>query len=96
MPLPFLKPRAVAGVIISHRKPDGQKGDERAEGEEDQGILSAAEDLIRAIHSKDAQSVASALRAAFEICDSQPHEEGPHTNDESYDSLNERAAKGNE
>lgn len=41
-------------------------------------LESAAEDLIQAVHSKNVKSVAEALRAAFEICDAQPHEEGPH------------------
>lgn len=41
-------------------------------------LESAAEDLISAVHSKDVKAVCAALRAAFEICDSQPHEEGPH------------------
>lgn len=38
----------------------------------------AAEDLCDAVHAKDYKRVAEALKAAFEICDSQPHDEGPH------------------
>ena len=41
-------------------------------------LAPAAEDLINAIHSKDVGAVAKALEAAFEIADSQPHEEGSH------------------
>lgn len=41
-------------------------------------LESAAEDLVRAVHSKDIKGVAQALRAAFDLCDSMPHEEGPH------------------
>lgn len=41
-------------------------------------LSACAEDLIDAIHSKDPQAVAHALEAAFQICDSQPHEEGEH------------------
>jgi len=52
------------------------------EGDEDQGLMACAEDLIKAIHAKDTSATASALRAAFELCDSEPHDEGPHLNDE--------------
>lgn len=41
-----------------------------------------AQDLIEAVHSKDAEKVCDALCAAFGCLDSQPHEEGPHTNEE--------------
>lgn len=73
--LPFLKLKkesAASGPIESvERKPD--------EGSEDYDVLeSAAEDLCHAIESKDYKAVAAALRAAFELVDSQPHEEGPH------------------
>jgi hypothetical protein len=40
--------------------------------------MSAADDLISAVHMKDSKAVADALKAAFEICDSMPHEEGQH------------------
>lgn len=41
-------------------------------------LESAAMDLIIAVHLKDVKSVCSALRAAFEIMESQPHHEGEH------------------
>ncbi len=44
--------------------------------------MAAAEDLIAAIANKDASAVADALYAAFEYCDEQPHEEGPHIEEE--------------
>lgn len=78
MPLPFLKPKSVAGLIVQTRKHDGSMGDTQNEGQEDHALMSAATDLIRAVHSKDEHAVAAALRAAFEICDSEPHVEGPH------------------
>lgn len=82
MSLPFLKSKAQTGVIISQRKPDGGNELEGQEGEENQGLGAAAADLIRAVHAKDESAVASALRAAFEILDSEPHAEGEHTNEE--------------
>jgi len=51
----------------------------KREHDEDYDMLeSAAEDLIAAVHSKNVKAVASALKAAFEMCELQPHEEGPH------------------
>lgn len=80
--LPFLKPRMQTGLTVSIRKPDGGSEESHTEGEEDAGLDSCSEDLIRAMHSKDAKGVTAALKAAFEILDSMPHEEGPHTNEE--------------
>lgn len=40
-------------------------------------LQSAAEDLIAAVHSKDAGAVADALRNAFTMLESEPHEESP-------------------
>lgn len=81
--LPFLQPKRVAGVIVERRKPDGGPEMQGAEGDENQGLMSCAEELIRAVHSKDPHAVSAALRSAFEILDSEPHEEGPHLNEES-------------
>ena len=77
--LPFLKNKNVAGLIISHRKPDGDIQEQHSEGNEDSALESAAEDIIQAMTAKDAKSLAAAIRAAFEILDSEPHVEGPHT-----------------
>jgi hypothetical protein len=82
MPLPFLKPKAVAGVIIARRKPDGAQETEGMEDQPNEGLMMAAADLIRAVHAKDESAVADALQAAFELMEEQPHEEGPHVNEE--------------
>lgn len=83
MSLPFLKPKQIAGVIISHRKPDSDAPQPMDEMEgSDSALEAAAQDILRAINSKDSQHLAQAIRAAFQILDSEPHEEGPHTNDE--------------
>lgn len=80
--LPFLRPKSQVGVIVAQRKPDGEKEEKGMEGQEDSGLMSAAEDLIRAIHAKDSSAVAEALRAAFELCDAEPHYEGEHLDSE--------------
>lgn len=72
--LPFLKKNheaAASGPVESlERKPD--------EGAEYDVLESAAEDLCKAIESKDYKGAAAAIRAAFELLESEPHEEGEH------------------
>ncbi len=69
--LPFLKLKqegSASGPVDSmERKPDGEP--------EYDVLESAAEDLCHAIESKDYKAAAAALRAAFELLESQPHEE---------------------
>lgn len=86
--LPFLKPKQVAGLIISHRKPDGGVGEEHSAGDENHALEAAAEDLLRAINSKDSKHFALALRAAYDILMS----EEPKEDDNSFDAQNEKAA----
>ena len=72
--LPFLKRNkdaSASGPVDSiKREPD--------EGAEYDALEAAAEDLSRAIDAKDIKGMAAALRAAFELCDSEPHQEGEH------------------
>ena len=73
--LPFLQPKKMSSVIVAKMKPEGGVEPEEAT---DSSLEMAAEELIRAVHSKDASAVATALQAAFEVCDAMPHEEGEH------------------
>lgn len=51
---------------------------------EEEGVSSSAEyhaiahDLVEAFHARNVPDVVSALKAFFYLCDSEPHEEGPH------------------
>ena len=69
--LPYLKKQkegSVSAPIESiKREPDGEP--------EYDALESAAEDLCNALESKDYKAAAMALRAAFELLESQPHEE---------------------
>jgi hypothetical protein len=76
--LPFLAPKHVATVIISKQKEDGTVKDDHVEGEEHSGMIEAMEDLIRGMNMKNASAMAEAFKAAFEICESEPHEESEH------------------
>lgn len=58
------------------RKPD--VAEQESDNKSDSGLLACAADLISAVHSKDEQGVASAMRAAFELLESEPHEEAEH------------------
>lgn len=72
--LPFLMPKKQASVIMAKRV--GEKTEAVSEdGEHEPGLMSAAEDLISAVHSKDAKAVADALKAAHSVCDSYGEEE---------------------
>jgi hypothetical protein len=87
MSLPFLKSKAQsAGVIVSHRKPDtaeAERHDEDNKEENDNaGLEACASDLIEAVHSRDNKRAASAMRAAFELLESQPHEEAGEEEEE--------------
>lgn len=74
--LPYLEPKKMTSTIMASRKPSGAIESEGPEDEQDAGLMSAAEDLISAIHSKSAEAVASALKAAFDICGSSPESDG--------------------
>ena len=84
MPLPFLKQRKVAALIVQNRSADGGH-DTVPEDHLEQELTTCGEDLIRGVTNKDAKAVGDAIRAAFEILDSEPHEEGPHTNESEED-----------
>ncbi len=73
MPLPYSNYRDGAAsqpIEVEKREPD--------EAQEYDVLEAAAEDLCKSIEKKDYKAIASALRAAFELLDSEPHEEGPH------------------
>lgn len=66
--LPFLAPKKQASVIMAKRVGDKTEV-ESEEGEHAPGLMAAAEDLISAVHAKDAKGVASAMKAGYECCD---------------------------
>ena len=68
--LPFLAHRKIANIIVAKQKPDGTLETKGEKDEHDPALISAAEDLIRAVHAKDASAVVDALKAADEVMDS--------------------------
>jgi len=72
--LPFLKvKKADGGMITQLRKPDEGK-----EPLQDPGLEMAMEDMCKAHDARDYKAMAKAFQAAFQILESQPHEEAPH------------------
>ena len=73
--LPWLKKQkdasASAPVESVEREPDGD--------EEFEPLETVAEELCQAIEKKDYGAIAEALRSAFGLLESEPHEEGEHT-----------------
>ena len=51
-------------------------------GPDEMMLLSAAEDLLKAIEDKDAKAVAMAFKEMFESCEKEPHDEYEHDEDE--------------
>lgn len=95
MPLPYLKNKdqSIAGIIIKQRTPDKPA---EPQTQDDTGIEQCAKDLIKAVQANDVKAAAQAMKAAFIILESQPHEEYAE-DDHSYHAQNIRAAKqGNE
>lgn len=78
--LPFLRPKHQTGLMIAKMTPEGHK-DTDTEVSKDAGLEAAAADLMRGIEMKDSKKIAAAIRAAFQIVDSEPHDEGEHTNE---------------
>ncbi len=64
--LPFLKPKK-AGTVMVAKYSNGETKSEGEVGEHNEGLMSAAQDLISAIHAKDAKAVCDALCAAKEM-----------------------------
>jgi len=89
--LPFLKKRQeaqISGLQIKNREPDEKP--EQDQDDSSAAIEACAAALISAIHSHDAKGVAEAMKDAFEILESMPHEEvEPH----SYDAQNIKAGE---
>lgn len=65
----------MATTIIARRKKDGSQSIEPPEGQHSPELMAAAEELIRQVQSKSASGVASALKDAFSVLNSQSDED---------------------
>ncbi len=75
-----------AAIIIAKLKPkaaSSEQDPDRAEGADmDEGLLSAAEELISAVERKSPNDVARILKDFIDMCDYEPKEEGEQQNEE--------------
>ena len=53
-------------------------GEEEVPESDDVGLSECAHQLIEAIHARNVSDVEEALRSAFQILESEPHEEAEH------------------
>ena len=78
--IPFLKRKqdgsASMPVDTIHREHD-----EDSDGSDFDGLETAMEELHNALMAKNYKGAAQIFRDAQELIDSEPHEEGEHTND---------------
>lgn len=76
--LPFLKKQVKhqTGVIVKHRPSD------ETDPKPDTALEAAAKELMSAISSQDAKRTAEALKSAFNCLELEPHNEGPHINEQ--------------
>jgi ribosomal protein S20 len=66
----------IAALIIAHKKPMDEPESDEGEGvSHDEAMKSCAEDFLKAIHDEDPDAVAEAMKDAFSILESMPHEE---------------------
>lgn len=81
--LPYLHPRKMGSIIMATRKPDGGTEVKGEAGEPNQALMGAMEDMIRAVHAKDAKGAAEAFEAACSVCNDDSGEQmGPPESDE--------------
>lgn len=66
--LPLLPPEKKGVSLSTVMAPEVSSTDDEAK-EDNPALMAAAEDLIKAVHSKDAKAVATALESAFMECD---------------------------
>jgi len=79
--LPFIKAKKLGGSdsgSVIFRKPDESEMPEDKERHEDHALEAVAQEIREALNASDNKALSRALKAFFEICDSMPHEEGEH------------------
>jgi hypothetical protein len=78
--LPFLKKTKEASVSAAPQTIVRESDHEEELEHEPLDVI--AQELVDAVHKKDAKLVADCLHAAFEILDAMPHVEGEHITEE--------------
>jgi hypothetical protein len=66
------KGKGLAALILASKKPTeevAKKKESGDEGEMDEGLLSAADEMISAIEGKDSRQFAESLKSFLQMCD---------------------------
>lgn len=66
--LPFLKPRSQTGITTTYRAPD--ESSQEQDKSDNTPLKACSDELLDAIHNKDAEGVARALTSAWMILES--------------------------
>ena len=77
--------KAAVAIILGKIKPKGAAhhvAEEHMESHPDESLHAIAEEVLQAIHGRDAAALADALKAFFHVADAMPHEEGEHIPEE--------------
>lgn len=64
-------------AILGPESPNVGVRSELSDSESPEELKMISQELIEAIHARNPEDVCQALKAAFELLDSEPHEEGP-------------------
>lgn len=84
------KKKAVTTIIASlqprsgemHDIPSEQEQPEQHEEQEEMDqFVAVASEIREAFEQRDDHALAEALKSFFQMCESEPHEEGPHENE---------------
>ena len=65
-----------------HRVPVSPVIESKDHPDHDEPLESACVKILAAIEHKHVQDLRDALKEAFQVMDSKPHQEGPHVNEE--------------
>lgn len=76
--LPFLDKKKIVSVIVNKRGRDIHDVKPEISKDVNPKLESACEDILLAIDDKSVIDLASAIKAAFQALDSEPHVEGEH------------------
>lgn len=69
-------PKKTAMLIIAKGKDKEHKNMSKHENDSDEGLNTASEEIISAIHEKDAEALKEALKNFMDICEEKENEEG--------------------
>jgi hypothetical protein len=74
--------KKMASAILAFNGKDEAAEPVAEEQDEGAGLSAASAEVIEAIHNNDSDALADALKSFWELCEAQPHTEGPNEAEE--------------